>query len=404
VPEPFRSDERLAVVLSHPTQYYSPWFRWLRTQTRLEFRVFYLWDFGVTEQRDPKFGTSFKWDVDLLSGYDSEFVPNSSSRPGAEHFFGFNNPGLTRRLSSWRPTAMLIFGYNWASHIRAISWARLNRIPILFRGDSHLIGRPRPRLLVQMALRALFSQFASFLYVGAANREYFKAFGVPDEKLVFAPHSVNSVLFDRNDSRHRVAAKALRQQLGLDPSTQIILFAGKFVAAKQPVELLRAFMDLAPANAFLLFVGDGELRDELWGLAATEKGRAGTPRVGFLPFANQSEMPSRLLLADLFVLPSRGSYETWGLAVNEAMHMGVPCLVSNRVGCQRDLVTEGETGWVFDPADPSALEKKLSEALTFLGSGSNHMDIRGRVEGRIAKYSYSGTTAGLIEALASLRS
>jgi glycosyltransferase involved in cell wall biosynthesis len=66
-------------------------------------------------------------------------------------------------------------------------------------------------------------------------------------------------------------------------------------------------------------------------------------------------MPARYLLADIFVLPSRGHYETWGLAVNEAMHLGVPCLVSDLVGCQRDLVTPGETGWVFSADDPEAL-------------------------------------------------
>jgi hypothetical protein len=103
---------RLAVVLSHPTQYYSPWFRWLRGHTSVEFRVFYLWDFGVTLTHDPIFNRSLEWDVDLLSGYDHEFVPNLSANPGAEHFLGFNNPELTRRLARWRPGALLIFGYN----------------------------------------------------------------------------------------------------------------------------------------------------------------------------------------------------------------------------------------------------------------------------------------------------
>ena len=50
---------RLAIVLSHPTQYYSPWFAWLSAHAPLELRVFYLWDFGVTAQRDPQFGATF---------------------------------------------------------------------------------------------------------------------------------------------------------------------------------------------------------------------------------------------------------------------------------------------------------------------------------------------------------
>jgi glycosyltransferase involved in cell wall biosynthesis len=112
-------------------------------------------------------------------------------------------------------------------------------------------------------------------------------------------------------------------------------------------------------------------------------------------------MPSRYTLADIFVLPSRA--DTWGLAINEAMHMGVPCIVSNRVGCQRDLVTDGETGWVFDAADPSALKNCLSRALSDISSGARRGEIQGAVLRRIAGYTYAQTTEGLLKALASLQ-
>src|SRR4051812_25074834 len=142
---------RLAVVLSHPTQYYSPWFRWLRTHTALEFRVFYLWEFGVTAQRDRQFNATFQWDVDLLSGYDHEFVPNDARDPGTHHFRGLHNPTLPARLAAWRPTTVLLFGYNWSSHLRAIMSARLRGIPLLFRGDSHFLGRGAPRVGARLA-------------------------------------------------------------------------------------------------------------------------------------------------------------------------------------------------------------------------------------------------------------
>jgi glycosyltransferase involved in cell wall biosynthesis len=391
---------RLAVVLSHPTQYYSPWFRWIRAHSQIDFRVFYLWDFGVTERHDPKFRASFKWDVDLLSGYEHEFVPNVSKRPGTEHFLGLSNPGLAGRLAAWAPTELMLFGYKSASHLRAIFWALRNRVPILFRGDSHLLGRGYPKLHVRLALRVLYSRFSSFLYVGAANRDYFKALGVPDEKLFFAPHSVDSTLFDRDSPSHNKAALKLRQELGISPSTRVVLFAGKFIADKQPMELLAAFARLKQKDATLVFVGEGPQRDALKAFALEGAPAAESPSVKFLPFANQSEMPSRYLLADVFVLPSRGNYETWGLAVNEAMHMGVPCLVSDRVGCQQDLVTQGETGWVFDSTDPRALEQSLSQALSELGSKGRSAEIRRAVELRIAGYTYARTTTGLAAALA----
>lgn len=386
------------MVLSHPTQYYSPWFRWLRANTPLEFRVFYLWEFGVTKQRDPFFQTTFKWDVDLLSGYEHEFVPNTARDPGSHHFGGLRNPTLTGRLAAWRPTAVLMFGYNFASHLRAIAWARRRGVPLIFRGDSHLLGRGSPRPWVALALRILYAQFAAFPSVGAANREYYRGLGVPERKLFFSPHSVNTALFDPAEPAHREAADALRRRLGLAPETRVVLFAGKLVPDKQPRELLTAFLALQPANTALVIVGEGLEKPVLQELA-----RSGPPgAIHFLPFANQSEMPATYLLADLFVLPARGHYETWGLAVNEAMHMGAPALVSDLVGCQRDLVADGETGWVFRADQPATLKEKLAAALSVLAVPAERTRIRENVATRIAGYTYAQTTAGLLAALASL--
>jgi glycosyltransferase involved in cell wall biosynthesis len=137
-------------------------------------------------------------------------------------------------------------------------------------------------------------------------------------------------------------------------------------------------------------VGDGEEKSAL-----LDRARAAPPgRVHFLPFANQSEMPARYLLADVFALPSRGLYETWGLAVNEAMHLGLPCLVSDHVGCQQDLVTAGETGWVFRPDDSAGLRRELTTALT-----ADLAPFGPRVAARIGGYTYARAAEGLLHAV-----
>ncbi|RYF13057.1 MAG: glycosyltransferase, partial [Flavobacteriales bacterium] len=59
---------------------------------------------------------------------------------------------------------------------------------------------------------------------------------------------------------------------------------------------------------------------------------------------------------DLFCLPSKS--ETWGLAVNEAMAAGKPVLVSEKVGCSIDLVTN-ENGLIFKSDDLDDLKEKL---------------------------------------------
>ncbi len=208
---------------------------------------------------------------------------------------------------------------------------------------------------------------------------------------------MNHELFDPTPSRARQRRRrALRAQLGLAASTRVVLFAGKFVPAKQPRELLEAFLTLnLPDTA--LRAGRRRYPEKMPPSASAPAPRRQPAAVHFLPFANQSEMPSRYLLADLFVLPSRGLYETWGLAVNEAMHLGRPCLVSDRVGCQRDLVTEGDTGWVFSADDPAQLRAKLADALT-----ADLAPFKSRVAARVAGYTYAQTTAGLLAALANL--
>lgn len=385
---------RLAVVLSHPTQYYSPWFRWLAAHTTLTLRVFYLWQFGVRPTLDRQFQTTFQWDVDLLQGYAHEFVPNVAREPGTHRFNGLVNPTVTNRLSRWQPDAILLFGYKSPSQLAVIAWARLRNIPLLFRGDSHFLGRGRPTPRTRLTLGLLYSQFSAFACVGSANRDYFRSLGVPEQRIYLSPHAVDDALFNPDLPPTRRAAVDLRLRLDLSPAIRIVLFAGKLVPAKQPLPLMRAFVSLDLPGTALVFVGDGPERAALQAEAADARPGA----VHFLPFANQSEMPSRYLMADIFCLPSKGSYETWGLAINEAMHLGVPCLVSDRVGCQRDLVTDGSTGWVFQASDPNHLRARLAAALT-----ADLAPIREAVRQRIARYTYREAAAGLLRALQSVR-
>jgi hypothetical protein len=79
-------------------------------------------------------------------------------------------------------------------------------------------------------------------------------------------------------------------------------------------------------------------------------------------------------------------------------------MVSDRVGCQRDLVTHRETGWVFESGDPTALERTLCEALREIGPPSRKEEMRRAVEGRISGYTYAQTTDGLLQAIAGLGS
>lgn len=60
---------RLAVLASHPIQYFTPIYKRLAERSDIELDVLYYRDYGVSERFDKQFGHKIKWDTDQLSGY-----------------------------------------------------------------------------------------------------------------------------------------------------------------------------------------------------------------------------------------------------------------------------------------------------------------------------------------------
>lgn len=392
---------RLAVVLSHPVQYYAPWFRQVRESDAVELRVFYLWNPEAGGAVDRGFGVPVKWDIPLLEGYESEFVPNLSADPGTHHFRGLVNPELAARIAAWNPEAVLFFGYAWQAHLGAIFSPALRDIPFLFRGDSHdLFPAAGPRSLLSRFVRRLaFRRFDAFLSVGRAHRAYLEGAGVPARKIFFAPHCIDNARFAGEHGEALRRATSWKEELGITENRPVALFVGKLEEKKRPQDLLEAFLarhpEHDPDGPALLFVGNGKLEGGLRERAGDRIGRS----VFFAPFQNQTEMPKVYATGDLLVLPSFGRGETWGLVVNEAMNLGTAALVSSHVGCAADLVIDGETGWTFEAGNTGDLQLRLADAL----SDPHRLGTMGEAaRDHIGNYSYEAATDGLLSAMRSL--
>jgi glycosyltransferase involved in cell wall biosynthesis len=389
---------RLAIVAGHPVQYVAPWFTRLAKEEGICMKVFYLWDFGVAQAHDPGFGISLQWDIPMLEGYDHVFVPNRSRDPGNHHFLGYDNPALAGELLCWRPDAVLLMNYAFLTYLRLLLDPRLWQIPFLFRGDSHDLARsPGIRAWLGRRFRRLiFARFRAFLVVGRANAAYYRACGVPTRKLFAAPHAVDNERFLAAAPLARERAAALRRELDITATQTVVLFVGKFIAKKRPLDLLEAFARLPQerASAVLAFVGDGPLGVDLM-RRAEELGLTG---VRFMPFQNQSAMPAIYALGNVMVLPSQMG-ETWGLVVNEAMNLACPVIVSHQVGCGPDLVIPGRTGWIYSTGDVDALSRCLGEALSN-PERLRAMGVAARQE--VASFSFDAVSAGLRQALAAL--
>lgn len=352
---------RLAVLSTHPIQYLAPLFRLLAGSGRCDLHVFYGWEGATHEALDRGFGEVFRWDIPLLDGYAYTFVPNESSDPGSHHFNGIGGRDTVRRIREWKPDALLVFGWNYRSHLDALRELH-GSLPVFFRGDSTLIDeRPGPRRLLRRTwLRWVYRHIDMALHVGTHNKDYFLAHGLTDAQLAWAPHSVDNDRFaDRSGSITR-EARQWRRSLGISDDATVVLFAGKLEHKKAPDVLLEAFLRHSAVGAHLIFAGSGPLLPALMGRAA------GHVNIHFLGFQNQSKMPAVYRLGDVFVLPSRGPGETWGLAVNEAMASNRPVIVSDHVGCAPDLVSRPRSGLVVRAGSVD----DLGDAITKLASDS----------------------------------
>src|ERR1700761_4618195 len=185
--------KKLAIVTTHPIQYYAPVFQLLHQNKQIEITVFYTWGDGALKKYDPGFGKVIDWDVDLLTGYPYEWLKNTSAKPGSHNFNGIINPDIVERIELWQPDALLIYGWAYKSHLKCMRYFK-NKIPVYFRGDSTLLDN-NPGLkssLKSLFLKWVYKHVDYVFYTGTNNKQYFKKYGLTDAQLIYAPHAVDN--------------------------------------------------------------------------------------------------------------------------------------------------------------------------------------------------------------------
>lgn len=391
----WRSTPRPATLLAietHPIQYHAPVYRALEEKFCVPVTAIYESDLGVASYRDAEFGSSFSWDTDLLEGYHSVFLSRSAN--GVPR--GLTSArGLAKALNEADASAILLAGYSPTFHQKAFYYAWRSGLPILFRGETTDHARTRGPLKAwarKSALQWLYGQCTRLLYVGRRSHEHFRSLGCPEEKLIFAPYCVDTAAFQCGDEPRAKLRWGMRQELQIKESETVLLFSGKLSARKGPDLLLKALKALdreLRERMVVLFVGSGAMEETLKTLATTSP----LVRTHFAGFQNQTHLSPYYHAADLLVLPSRHS-ETWGLVVNEALHHGVPCVVSEAVGCAPDLVEPGSTGEISETGSAESLAAALKRAFALVG----RLEIRSKCRERVSGYTVEKAAEGIARA------
>lgn len=349
-------------INSHPIQYFAPLYQKI-TEDGLDVEVWYCSDESIRGEKDRQFGVNVKWDIPLLEGYRYRFFKNYSWKPSIHAgFFGLLNLGMLKSLWSTPKSLVIVHGWGYANSVLSIVFARLCGHQVALRGESplnqELAKSPKSRFFKRVFLQYFLFQFVDrFLFIGKENKAFYHYYGVQESQLVFTPYSVDNERFQQAAKELLPQKKELRIELGFPVESKIILFSGKYIFKKRPMDLLQAYAALDFPDKALVMVGEGELRSEMELYIQDKK----LENVFLTGFVNQSEIVKYYAIADVFVMCS-GDGETWGLSTNEAMNFGLPIVLSDRVGCAIDLVDD-ETGTIFPLGDIKALADSIKYEL-----------------------------------------
>ncbi len=207
--------------------------------------------------------------------------------------------------------------------------------------------------------RFLYNTVANGLWVpSTASSQYHQSIGIHGQQLAITPYAVDEEMIQSVSAG--TDKQQFRMEQGIPAHATVFIFCAKFIERKRPLDVLKAFAELAKSNKAvrLIMIGDGPLKQSLL-VTANELGV--NEQVLFPGLVQYRHLPKWYTASDVLVFSSE--HEPYGLPVNEAMLCGIPVIVSDRIGARLDLVEQDKTGWIYPVGDTNTLAACMQEAV-----------------------------------------
>jgi glycosyltransferase involved in cell wall biosynthesis len=266
----------------------------------------------------------------------------------------YPTPRILRALFAERPAVVISGAFSFPT-LYAATYGRLTAGRLIIHSDGTSGSERNLGRLQLLARDRLLGEASACVGNSEPAVERFIELGADPARVFRAPHSTNIAPF------HAVARQRFATTSPRDRVT--VLHVGRLIPRKGIDRLLPA---VAAASADvplrLVIVGSGPEEGRLRGLTH-ELGIEGMTE--FVAFVDQPGLPAVYAAADIFAMPTRD--DPFGMVLLEAAASGLPLLASPFAGASRDLVEEGRSGFVADPADTAA----WSDALRALALDTN---------------------------------
>lgn len=248
--------------------------------------------------------------------------------------------GLLRWLERWSPDVLIMEANpRYLSSRAGIDWMHRQDKPVIGWGLG-AAGQRGPAAGLRRRIRRNFlSRFDALIAYSEQGADEFRYMGVSPERVFVAGNAVSG------------SPASMPEREPMEDRPARLLYVGRLQARKRVDVLLTACARLSRPAA-LKVVGDGPERANLERMA-----RDVFPAAEFTGSQHGQALQACFAWADLFVLPGTG-----GLAVQEAMAAGLPVIVAEGDGTERDLVSAGN-GWLVPVGDAAALHRQIEAAL-----------------------------------------
>lgn len=347
---------KIAIVVSHPIQHFCPQYASWSRGDGYTIKVFFASRHGLDAYHDKNFATKIQWSG-LRLDFPHVFLPGSEERSLSASIDCLQ---LTAELGLYRPDAVIVYGYRQPLQRRAIAWAKSKGLRLIMIADSELRQHRSvfKSLIKKVVVPNIFKKIDLFMTVGDSNEQYYRKYGVQDDKLIRSFFPIDVVRFDSVYQHRLESRETLRSELGIPPQETVVLNVGKHVSWKRQIDIVQASKRIQEAghNVTFVLVGVGPEHERLKE-SAVRQGVGGVIFAGFIP---PDKLAAYYSASDIYAHPS--AKEPHSLAISEAIYMGLPVIVSDRCGSfgPTDDVQTGVNGCVYPCGD---VEKFVSALL-----------------------------------------
>lgn len=344
--ENLKTSIRIAIVVSHPIQYFAPWYRAVAALPGVTLKVFFCCGWGAEAYYDRAFGTEIKWDIPLLDGYEWEIL-ESPKEIKAQTFWEVDNPNVGNALREFSPDVVLIQGYSQRTIWRTVTWCNRNQVPVMLHSDSNASAKPAwwKRTAKAILVKYFYSHLDGAFSCGDNNRAYHRHYGIPAERMFVGTMPIDCGALRTAAGDVAIARNEIRRLHGIPEDAFVVVFAGKLIPLKCPSHLVEAIYRCAQQGLKVwgLLVGEGSERKALEAFIVEHA----MNNVTLAGFVNQSLIGKYYAASDAVALMSW--CEAHPLTVPEGGSFGCPAILSDEVGCigPTDSARFGENALVY---------------------------------------------------------